>query len=101
MDHQFEIEMFDTISNGTKSAAILMNAKGVTQSEIASILGISESTIKRAKARDLKYGDINAGYKICGRKPVIGPCMRDVLSLLLEVTTNLGLGDSGHGLQGA
>ena len=70
--------MFDRIPRETKLTAILMDAKGVTQSEIASTLGISESTIKRAKARDLKYGDIDAGYKKCGQKPIFGPCMRHV-----------------------
>jgi transposase len=76
--------MFDKVPQGLKSSAILMNARGVPQREIASILGISESTIKRAKARELKYGDIDAGYQQVGRKPLFGPSIREVLSSLCD-----------------
>jgi transposase len=70
--------MFERVPRDTKLNAVITNQKGVRQADIGAALGISESTIKRAKARERKYGDIEAGYQKCGRKPLFGPCMRDV-----------------------
>jgi Helix-turn-helix domain len=70
--------MPEKITTNVKLDALIMHAKGVKQEAVASAYGISESTLKRAKARYAKYGDLEAGYKIPGRKPLFGPCMRDV-----------------------
>lgn len=83
--------MIEKISRDTKLDAVIMNVKGVKQVDIAASLGISESTIKRAKARDRKYGDVEGGYKKCGRKSLFGPCMRDVISAIVYSVTNLWL----------
>ncbi len=93
--------MAGRISRDTKQDAVIMNAKGVTQPQIAAALGISESVIKRAKARDRKYGDVEGGKQKCGRKPLFGPCMRDVTSLFCSQQLTLLLGDTKYGLQGA
>jgi len=70
--------MVERVARDIKLNAVIANHKGAKQADIAAALDISESTIKRAKARERKYGDIEAGYKKCGRKPLFGPFMRDV-----------------------
>jgi transposase len=70
--------MFERVHRDTKLNAVITNHKGVKQADIAAALDISESIIKRAKARERKYGDIEAGYKKCGRKSLFGPSIRDV-----------------------
>jgi transposase len=56
-----------------------MNAKGVKQTQIAASLGISTSTIKRAKAKLAKHGDIEAGRQKPGPKLLMPPGIQDVL----------------------
>jgi hypothetical protein len=70
--------MPEKISTELKLDALIMHAKGVKQEAVAAAYEISESTIKRAKARYAKYGDLEAGYEKPGKKPLFGPCMRDV-----------------------
>jgi len=73
--------MFDKISRHLKQEAIIMNAKGVKQADIAASLHISESTIRRAKAKQRKYGDIDAGQQKRGRKQALPSGIQDVYSL--------------------
>ena len=71
--------MFEKVSSDIKRDAIIMNAKGVKQTQIAASLGISTSTIKRAKAKLAKHGDIEAWRQKPGPKPLMLPGIQDVL----------------------
>ena len=71
--------MFEKVSSDVKLDAVIMNAKGVKQTQIAASLGISTSTIKRAKAKLGKHGGIEAGRQKPGPKPLMPPGIQDVL----------------------
>ena len=57
-----------------------MIAKGVKPKQVARGLGISESTVYRAKRRIKEYGDVEGGKKKAGRKPLLPPGIQDVFS---------------------
>jgi hypothetical protein len=59
---------------------MVMEATGVKQKHVAKACGISECTLRRAKARQSKFGDVEAGHKIQGRKTVFVPSLEDVIS---------------------
>jgi len=72
------LDIMDKVSRNKKHDALILNAKGVRQTNIAASLGISVRTIQRAKARQCKYGDIEAGYKKRGPKGPFPPGAQDV-----------------------
>jgi transposase len=69
----------EKVSRSKKHEAVILNAKGVTQVDIATSLNISISTIQRAKARQHKYGDIEAGYQKRGPKDPFPPGVQNVI----------------------
>ena len=71
--------MFEKAPSDIKLEAVIMNAKGVKQTKIAASLGISTSTIKFAKAKLAKHGDIEAGGQKRGPKPLMPPGIQDVI----------------------
>ena len=71
--------MFEKVSSDIKHDAIIMNAKGVKQTQIATSLGISTSTIKCAKAKLAKLGGIEAGRQKPGPTLLMPPGIQDVL----------------------
>jgi transposase len=75
---------FEEIPVDIKYDAVIMNAKGVPLDEVATALGISDSTIKRAK-RNLKVeGQIEHEKKKPGPKRTLTPALEDVCSVQLS-----------------
>ena len=70
--------MPDRISRDTKHKAILMDAQGINQVDIAKELGISVCTITKAKHKFAQYGDIEGGQRKRGPKPRMDPGLQDV-----------------------
>ena len=70
--------MSEKVSRATKLDALILEAKGHNVIDIAVSLSISESTIKRARAKQKKYGDIEAGQSKRGRKSVFHTAVEDV-----------------------
>jgi len=62
-----------------------MSHEGMTQREAAEMCGISERTLRRALAREIKYGDIERGQKKRGPKSIWRPSFRNVSSCSLAV----------------
>lgn len=78
--------MFEKVFRDTKLDAVIMNVKGVNQAQIAAALEISESTIKRAKAKLAKHGDIEAGRRKPGPIPLMPPGIQDVFHNLICIS---------------
>jgi len=79
--------MFEKVSRKTKLEALKLEAEGATQTEIATKLGISESTIRRAKSNQRRYGDIERLSKKRGPQGKITPGARDVITF--DLTSNV------------
>ena len=67
------------VSRDIKYQAIIMSAEGHSPGYIAHSLGVSESTVKRAKKRSTEHGDIEGGYKKSGPKGKIDIYMEQVI----------------------
>ena len=76
--------MPEKVARAVKHDALNMAAKGTKQEDIADSLGICSRTIRRARSKLHKYGDIEGGKKKAGRKPKLTYQMENVslLSLL-------------------
>jgi len=70
--------MGEKISRATKLDALILKARGHNVADIAVSLSISESTIRRAEAKQKRYGDIEAGQGKRGRKPAFHSAVEDV-----------------------
>jgi transposase-like protein len=78
--------MFPEIHRRVKHKAVaLSRIEGITQCEAARLCGISERTLRRAKAREIAHGDIDGAKKKRGRKSIWVPAFKDVTSCLLAV----------------
>ena len=71
-----------------KQEALNMTAQSYKQYDIASALGISERTIRRANYKYENYGDVEGGIKKQGRKPLLTLEMEDV-SLIFTCYSNV------------
>ena len=71
----------DKISREVKHNAISLGNRGLTQIEIKEVLGISVSTIQRAKYKLRDHGDIEGGTKKRGRKAKLCPRLEEVMLL--------------------
>jgi transposase len=67
----------EKIPRSIKLDSIVLGHKGRTQSEIKDVLGISISTIQRAKYNQRDHGDIEAAKKR-GPKPKMSADLEDV-----------------------
>jgi Homeodomain-like domain len=70
--------MFEKIPRKNKQQALILNAQGVTEETAAKACGISERTLRRAKAKHRKFGDIEGGGKQRGRPTTWIPAFKDV-----------------------
>lgn len=71
------------VSRDIKHQALIMGAEGHSQPYIAHSLGISESTVKRAKKKSAEHGDIEGRAKKSGPKPKIDMLMEEVIAISL------------------
>jgi transposase len=62
-----------------KNDALIMDAAGVKQADIAVTLNVSIRTITRAKNKLKKYGDIEGGVQKRGPKSKLDSGMRNVI----------------------
>jgi Homeodomain-like domain len=70
--------MFEKVPRKSKQEALLLNAQGMTEESAAKACGISERTLRRAKAKYRKFGDVEGGVKKT-RKPTFWiPAFKDV-----------------------
>ena len=60
--------MCEKVSRAKKLDALILEAKGHNLADITMSLSTSQSTIKRAKTKQKKYGDIEGGQGKRGRK---------------------------------
>jgi transposase-like protein len=75
--------MFEKIPRAVKHNALALSRQpGMTQREAAELCGISERTLRRARAREIKHGDIERGQKKRGPRSIWVPSFRDVRSYL-------------------
>jgi len=74
------IIMPDKLPRGVKLLAVELDAKGWSQAEIASHLGISVDTITKAKRNMREYGDVERPEKKRGPKRKMDPGMQEVLT---------------------
>lgn len=75
--------MFEKIPRPVKHKALALSREGMTQREAAELCGISERTLRRARAREIEHGDIERGQKKRGPKSIWVPSFRDVRPYLL------------------
>jgi transposase len=68
------------VARDIKHQALILSSEGHSQPYIAHSLGISESTVKRAKKNSAEHGDIEGGTKKSGRKPKFSMLMEEVIS---------------------
>ena len=73
--------MTQKIDRKVKFDAIIMDASGTKQTDIVSTLGISKSTLARAKRKLKQTGDIEGGKKKHGRKSNLNDGMKNILSM--------------------
>jgi len=67
-----------SLPRAVKQEAVILEAVGVKQEDIAVALNISVSTVSRATSRARKYGDVEGGYKKSGPKGKIDHFMEEV-----------------------
>jgi transposase len=70
--------MVAKLSRKVKHDALLLDASDMKQADITKTLGISKSTLTRAKRKLKTTGDIEGGVKKRGRKPKLDQGMKDV-----------------------
>jgi len=70
--------MPEKLSRVTKHEALALLQNGSNQAHAASVLGISDRTIRRVKSKAKNYGDIEGGRKKAGRKPKLSAEMEEV-----------------------
>jgi len=75
-------KMLEKKSRKSKQQTLLYHAAGKSQKQAAELAGIAERTLRRAKARQHWFGDIQAGYEKRGRKSLFTPLFKDVLILV-------------------
>jgi len=76
--------MFEKVLHKNKQWALILNVQGVTDEAAAKACGISEHTLRRAKAKHCKFGDIEGGNKWRGRPTIWIAIFRDVPQLSLD-----------------
>jgi len=74
---------FEEVPSDVKHEAVIMNAKGVTQDQVAAALSVSTSTIKRPKRNLRVEGHIDHRKEKPGPKRTLTPSLEDVFSLQL------------------
>jgi uncharacterized protein YerC len=75
-----DIIMPDKLPRNVKLLAVELDAKGWSQTEIASHLGISVDTITKAKRNMREYGDVERPEKKRGPKRKMDAGMQEVLA---------------------
>ena len=70
--------MRNKVPRDKKLESVLLQAQGVKQQEVAEFLGISRSSVQRAKSRQRNTGDVEGGELKRGRKPILSQGMEDV-----------------------
>jgi hypothetical protein len=81
------------VSRRKKLHALNLCSKGNRQADPAYELGLSTSTIKRAKRKQRLFGDIEGGLKKQGQKPLLNSNVMDVslfLPFLISVLSFIG-----------
>ena len=73
------------VDRAIKFKSVIMGHQGYTQPEIAKNLGISESTVKRAKRYVAENGDIEKERKKPGRKRKLDVYMEEVLPIFTRL----------------
>ena len=68
----------EKIPHRIKQDAVILSNQGKTQEEIKDILGISVSTIQRAKCKQRDHGDMEGGAKKRGPKLKLSADLEDV-----------------------
>jgi transposase len=85
------------IKRELKQDAIMMDAQGVKQSDIAQTLGFSVRTVQRTKQKLKKTGDIEGGVKKRGPKKIMDAGMELVCPLFSNIITNNYIGTAQDG----
>ena len=81
--------MFDKVSRDKKHDALILSAKGIKTADVAVALQMSELTIRRAKARQQKHGDVEGGQKKRGPKGALPLGNQDVcLSVYITLSAD-------------
>jgi transposase len=73
--------MFEKVPCKNKQQALILNAQGMTEMSAAKASGISERTLRRAKAKYRKFGNVAGGGKKRGRPSIWIPAFKDVTRL--------------------
>ena len=74
-------QMFEKVSRKKKQEALLLNAQGMTEKEAAQASGVAERTLRRAKEKFRKFGNVEGGSKKRGRLSIWTPAFKDVTHL--------------------
>ena len=56
-------QMFEKVSRKKKQEALLLNAHGMTEKEAAQASGVAERTLRRAKEKFRKFGNVEEAVK--------------------------------------
>jgi len=70
--------MYNKVDRAITLESLSLEAKGLIQEAAANAVGISRSTLERAKAKQRLHGDIEGGALKKGRKNVLSAGMEDV-----------------------
>ena len=64
-----QMKMFPKVTRRQKLDSLTLCVQGVNQVDAATATGISLSTVKRAKRKQKRYGDVEGGHRKSGPKP--------------------------------
>ena len=70
--------VFKEVPRAVKLDALILAAKGIRLADVAAAKEISESTIKRAKAKVREHGTLDVPHKKPGPNPTMGPGIQAV-----------------------
>lgn len=83
--------MPEKISRDVKHEALSLIQQGQKQVDVAATLGISDRTIRRARSKARKHGDIEGGQKKAGPKPKLTPEMENVIPFFILIADYIQL----------
>ena len=81
-----QMKILPKVTRRQKLDSLSLCAQGVNQVDAATATGISLSTVKRAKRKQKRYGDVEGGRRKSGPKPKFTPDIINASSFIAALT---------------